>query len=179
MFRWVQRFTPLLIDAARPCRHAVGDRWFVDETYVKVSGVWRYVYRAIDQHGRVIDVFVSEHRDIASARTFVATSVLARRIPTEVIADRAAALANVIEDLIPAAFHDAGQFENDRCEAGQGRLKARLRPVRGLKTDRGASVVIRGRAFVQNVRRGHYEFGVEASPVFRLAAAFDELQLAI
>ena len=41
LFRWVQRFTPLLIDAARPCRHAVGDRWFVDETYVKVAGVWR------------------------------------------------------------------------------------------------------------------------------------------
>ena len=55
----MQRFTPLLIDAARPCRHAVGDRWFVDETYVKVAGVWRYVYRAVDQFGQVIDVYVS------------------------------------------------------------------------------------------------------------------------
>jgi IS6 family transposase len=51
IYRWVQRFTPQLIDAARPCRHAVGDRWFVDETYVKVGGVWRYVYRAVDQYG--------------------------------------------------------------------------------------------------------------------------------
>ncbi len=41
VFRWVQRFTPLLIEAARPCRHGGGDRWFVDETYVKVVGVWR------------------------------------------------------------------------------------------------------------------------------------------
>jgi transposase-like protein len=40
IYRWVQRFTPLLIEAARPCRHVVGDRWFVDETYVKVAGVW-------------------------------------------------------------------------------------------------------------------------------------------
>ena len=179
LFRWVQRFTPLLIDSARPCRHAVGDRWFVDGTFVKANGIWRYVYRAIDRHGRVIDVFVSEHRDFASARAFVATSVLARRIATEVIADRGAALANVTPDLIPAAFHDAGQCESNRCEADHGRLKARLRPMRGLKTDRTASVVFRGHAFVQNVRRGHYELGVEASPVFRLAAAFDELQLAI
>ena len=48
IYRWVQRFTPLVIDAARPCRHSVGDRWFVDETYVRVAGVWRYVYRAVD-----------------------------------------------------------------------------------------------------------------------------------
>ena len=54
IYRWVQRFTPVLIDAARPRRHAVGDRWFVDETYVKVAGAWRYVYSAVDQHGQVM-----------------------------------------------------------------------------------------------------------------------------
>ena len=43
IYRWVQRFTPLLTEAARPCRHAVSDRWQVDETYVKVAGRWRYV----------------------------------------------------------------------------------------------------------------------------------------
>jgi hypothetical protein len=52
IYRWVQRFTLLLVEAARPCRHVVGDRWQVDETYVKVAGQWRYVYRAIDQFGR-------------------------------------------------------------------------------------------------------------------------------
>jgi transposase-like protein len=52
IYRWVQRFTPLLIDAARPCRHVPGDRWFVDETYVKVAGRWVYLYRAIDQYGQ-------------------------------------------------------------------------------------------------------------------------------
>jgi len=59
IYRWVQRFTTLLADAARPCRHAVGDRWQADETYAKVAGRWRYIYRAIDQFGQVIDVFVS------------------------------------------------------------------------------------------------------------------------
>ena len=63
VFRWVQRFTPLLVDAARPCRHSVGTRWFVDETYVKVAGRWRYVYRAVDQYGQIIDVYVSARRE--------------------------------------------------------------------------------------------------------------------
>jgi transposase-like protein len=48
VYRWVLRFTPLLADAARFARQSPGDRWFVDETYVKVNGVWRYVYPAID-----------------------------------------------------------------------------------------------------------------------------------
>jgi IS6 family transposase len=82
IYRWVQRFTPLLAEAARPCRHAVGDRWFVDETYVKVAGRWRYVYRAIDQFDQVIDVFVSPRRDITAARRFferaIATTKVAR-----------------------------------------------------------------------------------------------------
>jgi transposase-like protein len=51
LYRWVQRFTPELIDAARPSRHVAGDRRFVDETYLKVAGQWVYLYRAIDQHG--------------------------------------------------------------------------------------------------------------------------------
>jgi transposase, IS6 family len=51
--RWVQRFSPLLADAARFARHRVGDRWFVDETYVKVAGRWVYLYRAVDQYGQL------------------------------------------------------------------------------------------------------------------------------
>lgn len=50
VFRWVERFTSLLADAARFARHSPGDRWFIDETYFKVNGIWRYVYRAVDQH---------------------------------------------------------------------------------------------------------------------------------
>lgn len=122
---------------------------------------------------------VSRRRDIASALRFFTTVLAAHRSPAEVITDRAPALANVTPDLIPAAFHNTGQDENNRFECDHGRLKARLRPMRGLKTDRTASIVIRGHAFIQNLRRGHYELGVEAAPVYRLATAFDELQLAI
>jgi transposase, IS6 family len=90
VYRWVVRFTPLLADAARPCRHAVGDRWQVDETYTKVAGQWRYVYRAIDQFGQVIDVFVSQRRDATAARRFFERAVGAtKRTPVEVVTDKA------------------------------------------------------------------------------------------
>jgi transposase-like protein len=90
VYRWVQRFTPLLAEAARPCRHAVGDRWWVDETYVKVVGRWRYVYRAIDQFGQVIDVLVSTHRDDKATRRFLQRAIgTAKATPVEVVTDRA------------------------------------------------------------------------------------------
>ena len=77
VYRWVQRFTPLLADAARFARHSPGDRWFVDETYVKVNGVWRYIYRAVDQYGQVIDILVSKRRDGDAARRFFGRALAA------------------------------------------------------------------------------------------------------
>jgi IS6 family transposase len=88
IYRWVQRFTPLLAEAARPCRHRVGDRWQVDETCVKVAGRWRYVYRAIDQAGQVIDVFVSQQRDGRAARRFFERAIGTTKVmPVEVTTD--------------------------------------------------------------------------------------------
>jgi len=81
----------------------------------------------------------------------------------------------VIRKLVPAARHDTTQYANNRVEADHGRLKARLQPMRGLQLDRTASVIIRGHAFMQNLRRGHYELGIHALPRVRAAAAFDEL----
>jgi IS6 family transposase len=179
LYRWVQRFAPLLGDAARPRRHAVGGRWFVDETYVKVAGRWRYVYRAVDEHGQVIDVYVSARRDIAAARRFFTRMLAADGEPEEVVTDRARALVHVVEELVPAAFHNTGQYANNRVECDHGRLKARLWPMRGLKTERTAQVVISGHALVQNIRRGHYELGTEADARLRLATAFEELTRAI
>ena len=68
VYRWVQTFTAEFIDAARPARHVPGRRWFVDETYVKIAGRWHYLYRAVDQHGQVIDVLVSTRRNADAAR---------------------------------------------------------------------------------------------------------------
>ena len=177
--RWVQRFTLLRVGAARPCRHAVGERWYVDETYVRVAGRWRYVYRAIDQYGQVIDVSVAPRRDMQVGGRFFAEALGGHGEPTEVVTDRAWTLLAVVDDLMPGAFHNTEPYANNRIESDHGRLKSRLRPMRGLKRDHTARVILRGYAFLQNVRRGHYELGVEAHPRRRVAAAITQLARAI
>jgi transposase-like protein len=180
VFRWLQRFTPLLADAARFARHSPGDRWFVDETYVKVIGVWRYVYRAVDQHGQVIDVLVSRRRDGDAARRFFHRALTTLKLtPTEVVTDAAPVYPRVVDELVPSAWHHVERYANNRIEGDHSRLKQRLRPMRGLRVDRTASVIIAGLAFMQNLRRGHYELATETPRPLRIAAAFAELAHAI
>jgi IS6 family transposase len=180
VYRWVQRFTPLLAEAARPCRHRVGARWCVDETYVKVAGQWRYVSRAVDQFGQVIAVVVSSRRDATAARRFFQQATGQTKVmPVEVVTDKAAAFAIVLDELLPASWHRTDRYANNLIECDHGRLKARLRPMHGLKQDRNARVVIVGHACVQNLRRGHDELALEAPVSQRVAVAFDELALAI
>ena len=145
-----------------------------------MAGRWRYVYRTIDQFGQVIDVLVSSQRDAKAARRFFEQAIGTTKVtPVEVVTDKAAIYPVALDELLPAAWHRTDQYANNRVEADHGRLKARLRPMCGFKQDRSARVVIAGHAFVQNVRRGHYELGVEVSANRRVAVAFDELALAI
>ena len=85
----------------------------------------------------------------------------------------------VLDELVPAAWHHVERYAKNPIEADHGQLKRRLRPMRGLETGRTAQVVIAGHAFLQNLRRGHYELGVGARPALRVAAAFTELSWTI
>jgi transposase, IS6 family len=134
----------------------------------------------IDQFGQVIDVLVSRYRDTNAARRFFDRAIgTVKVIPIEVITDRAATYPIVLDELLPAPWHRTERYANNRVEADHGRLKARLRSMRGLKQDRSAGVVIAGHAFIQNLRRGHYELAVEEPANRRLTVAFDELALVI
>jgi len=85
----------------------------------------------------------------------------------------------VLEELLPAAWHRTDRYTNNHIEADHGRLKSRLGAMRRFKQDRSARVVIAGHAFLQNVRRGHYELAVDGPVNRRVAVAFNELALAI
>jgi transposase-like protein len=174
--RWVQRFTPLLADAARFARHRVGDRWHVDETYVKVGGRWVYLYRAVDEFGQVIDVYASARRDTEAARRFFQRARTSTGVvPVEVITDRAATYPRVLDALWPAVWHHVERYSNNRIEADHAQLKRWLRPMRGIKTMTGLRILAAGHAFVQNLRRGHYEIATAEPAGRRLAVVFTEL----
>jgi transposase, IS6 family len=131
------------------------------------------VYRAVDQDGQVIDVLVSVRRDSDAARRFFRRALKTLTVtPVEVVTDAAAAVyPRVLDELVPAAWHHVERWAINRIEADHGRLKHRLRPMRGLQTDRTATVIIAGLAFVQNLRRGHYELAVDLPAPLRVAAA--------
>jgi IS6 family transposase len=95
------------------------------------------------------------YRDVEAATRFFETLLAGRERPREITTDLAAPLLRVVDELLPDALHDTTQYANNRIECVHGRFKARLRPMRGLRTDRTATVVIRGNAFIQNLPRGH------------------------
>jgi transposase-like protein len=180
VYRWVLRFTPLLAEAARPCRHLVGGPL--------VRG------RDLREGRRPVALRLPRDRPVRPGHRRVRLCSPRRQgrppvlraghrttkvAPVEVVTDRAATYPMVLEELLPAPWHRTEQDANNRVEGDHGRLKARLRPMRGLKQDRNARVVVVGHAFVQNVRRGHYELATEEPANRRLAVAFDELAMAI
>ena len=100
---------------------------------MKVACEWTYLYRAVDQHGQVIDVLLSMRRDLAAARRFFTRALRTGTIPAEVTTDRAPVYPRVLDELIPSALHTVEQYANNPVEADHGRLKAWLRPMRGPK----------------------------------------------
>ncbi len=113
-------------------------------------------------------MLVSEKRDLAATRRFFTRALEHGPRPTEVSTDRAPTYPRVLDELLPSACHITEQYANNAVEADHGRLKARLRPMRGLKHLRSARVISAGHAFIQNLRRGHYELALDPTPALPL-----------
>jgi len=178
VYRWVQRFTPEFVEAARPRRHMPGDRWFVDETYVKVNGGWTYLYRAVDQFGQVIDVWLSARRDLSAARTFFTRALATGVVPLEVTTDRAPAYPRVLDELGPNrdAKHRAVRQQQSRSRPWSAQSKA---PTHAWPQDLPISSDPCHRSRVcPEPGRGHYDIATDEPAHHRLPAAFDELALA-
>jgi IS6 family transposase len=180
VYRWVRRYLPLLGEAARRYRRPVGGRWRVDETYCRLNGRWASCYRAIDQDGQVVDVYVSERRNAAAARAFFARAIAEAGVtPERVITDKAACYPPALRALLPDAEHRTSKYLNNGLERDHGHLKQRLRPMRGFKQRASADSFSRGHALVQNLRNGFSSLTDRVPRPLRLATAWPQLARAI
>ncbi len=183
VFDWVQKFAPLYQDAAKAHRHHVGQRWSVDETYVKVMGRWGYVYRAIDEHGQVVEVLFREQRDTEAATAFFRSALENTGVtPHTVTTDKAAAYPPALAAVLPEVEHLTGKAVQQRIERDHQHLKGRLRVFRGCKTTGGAQRFCQAHGFVRNLRQGFYRLGAvprnaKGAIVPRLVRAWEELTL--
>jgi transposase-like protein len=181
IFDWVQHFTPLYQEAVRRHRHRVRSKWSIDETYVKVAGMPYYVFRAIDDLGQVIDVYVSTTCDTAAAALFLTHAMESTGVcPHTVTTDKAAIYPPAPELVLPEARHRAGKAEQQAIERDHQHLKGRYHSMRGFKQHYTAQTICAGHGFVRNLGEGFYRLGViMADPRIpqapRLMRAWDEL----
>jgi len=133
---WEAKLTPALAeDLRRRRRGQTGRSWYADETYIKVHGHWRYLYRAVDRHGALVDVMLSEHRDLAAAKAFfrsarTVTGVAPDRVTTDGHDAYPAAIRSELGD---AVRHRTNVYLNNRLEQDHRGIKDRYRPMRGFE----------------------------------------------
>jgi transposase-like protein len=143
--------------------------------------VSQYVFRAIDAHGQVLDVFVSPTRDVEAAATFLRRAVTETGVrPHTVTSDKAAIYPPALAVVLPEAEHLAGKLEQQAIERDHQHVKGRYRSMRGFKRLRCAQVVCAGHGFMRNLRDGFYRLGcgwhgVGMPHLPRLLTAWDEL----
>jgi len=132
---WEFRFAPLVSERLRARRHGqAGRSWYLDETYIKVSGRWCYLYRAIDRDGNLLDSMLSEHRDREAARRFLRRLVDAQgRKPLCVTTDKHPAYRKAIRWIVGRkALHRTNQYLNNRMEQHHRPIKQRYYPMLGF-----------------------------------------------
>ena len=132
---WEARFAPLVADKLRAKRKGqAGHSWHVDETYIRVGGVWKYLYRAIDREGNLVDSMLSEHRDMEAAKRFFTAAIdVAEQAPEKVTTDGHNSYPRAIrETLGDEVTHRCNPYLNNRIEQDHRGVKQRHYPMRGF-----------------------------------------------
>lgn len=164
IYRWVHRYAPEMEKRLRwYWRHSFDSSWRVDETYVKVRGQWKYLYRAIDKCGRTIDFYLSHTRSAATAKQFLCKAIKGQKQwdkPDKINTDKNPAYGAAIAVMKEAGKcnadleHRQVKYLNNRLEADHGKLKRLIHPVRGFKSVKTAYATIKGFEVMRMFRKG-------------------------
>ncbi|PLS77446.1 MAG: IS6 family transposase [Chloroflexi bacterium] len=176
IYDWVRAVTPHFIEAARRHRSPIGRRWRVDETYLKIGGRWCYLYRAIDENGQIVDVYLSRRRNAEAAQAFLEQAIDASDVtPNQVTTDKAKSYPKALRAVLPTAEHRSSKYLNNRLERDHQHLKGRVRPMRQFKTVDSAGNFCRGHMLIRNLSRGFSPLTATVPPRQRLAMAWATL----
>ena len=159
----VQRYAPEIEKRVRPYQGHRSGSWRVDETYVRVGGRWRYLFRAVDKHGRLIVSMLSGRRDTGAAYRFLrkALRVMSDHPPSSITTDKLASYPRAIRRLQNEGLlsedveHRTSKYLNNIIEADHGALKRMIRPTRGFQRMKTASPTLKGFEVMRMVRRDH------------------------
>jgi transposase-like protein len=163
IFRWLQRYAPELGKRVRPRQGHRSGSWRVDETYVQVGGRWRYLFRAVDKHGRLIASMLSDRRDTGAAYRFLrkVLRAVSDYPPSSITTDKLASYPKAIRRLQNEGLlskdveHRTSKYLNNIIEADHGALKRMIQPTRGFQKMKTASTTLKGFEVMRMVRRGH------------------------
>ena len=156
--RWAIKMLPVLAAVCRRRKRPVGRSWRMDETYVKVGGQWKYLYRAVDRDGDTIDFLLRAKRDHAAARAFFERAIDLHGVPEKITIDKSgsntAAITSMQADSgLPIQMRQS-KYLNNLVEQDHRAVKRITRPMLGFKSFRCARILIAGIETIHMIRKG-------------------------
>ena len=159
--RWVVKYVPLLDEQFRARKRPVGSSWRMDETYVRIKGVWKYLYRAVDKAGATVDFLLTAKRDRKAALRFLRQAIGQNGMPEKITIDKSGANTAAIESY--NTDHEAGieirqvKYLNNIVEQDHRAVKRLARPMLGFKSFRSARVTLTGIELMHMIRKGQLQ----------------------
>jgi putative transposase len=156
--RWVLKYSPLLEAEARKHRKPISGSWRLDETYIKVKGKWKYLYRAVDKHGQTIDFLLTAKRDKAAARRFLHKAIKSFGTPEKINIDKSGANKAAIESHNEVNSSNIvirqNKYINNIVEQDHRAIKRITKPMMGFKSFPSAAKTIAGIELIHLIRKG-------------------------
>ena len=156
--RWVLKYVPFLEQQFRARKRPVGSSWRMDETYVRIKGAWKYLYRAVDKAGATVDFLLTAKRDRKAALRFLRKAIGQNGMPKKITIDKSGANMAAIESYNKDQEADLEirqvKYLNNIVEQDHRGVKRLVRPMLGFKSFRSAHVTLTGVELMHMIRKG-------------------------
>ncbi len=152
---WINKFGPEFTRRLRRRHPGFGDTYFLDEVFVKIDGKQHYLWRAVDQDGEVVDVYLQQRRDGKAAKLFFKRMLKSGGIPRQIVTDKLRSYGVAHRSLIPEADHNTEQYANNRAELSHQPTRVRERGMRRFKSIKQAQRFLESHAAVYNLFNLH------------------------